>query len=110
MGLPGVRFCVDGERLIADSERPLTDDDRAYIRQHKAELMAEVKRKRRRDEVLMLLADNPGVKYAYVTDADTDPVIIAVAIRDSRTFEMSIPLDRYDPFKLLQLFDGESAA
>jgi hypothetical protein len=63
-------------------------------------------RKKRRDEVLMLLADNPAVRYAYVCDADTDPVIIAIAIRDLATFEMTIPADRYDPFRLLQLIDS----
>jgi hypothetical protein len=54
----------------------------------------------------MQLADIPGVKYAFTVETGDDPVILAVAIRDLATFEMTIPADRYDPFKLLELFDS----
>jgi hypothetical protein len=84
----------------------LTDDDRIYIRRHKAELIAELERLRRRDEVLMMLVDNPGVKYAYAVDAGSDPVILAVAIRDGHSFEMTIPTDRFDPFRFMEILDG----
>ena len=105
--LPGVSFRLDGGKLVADSDRPLTDDDRQFIRNHRGEILAEVERRRRRDEVLMMLADNPGVKYAYATDTGGDPIIIAIAIRGLATFEMNIPADRYDPFRILALFEGE---
>ena len=99
--LPAVTFRLEGQRLVADSDAPLTNDQREFIREHKAEILAELERRRRRDEVLLKLSDNPGVKYAYVVDSGSDPVILAVGIRDLATFEMAIPVDRYDPFRLM---------
>ena len=103
----GLTLEADGERLIVQPASKLTDDTRALIRDHKAELIAEIERNRRRDELLMMLADNPGVKYVYVTDTSTDPVIVAIGFRDLATFEMTIPAERYDPWKLLAFIDGE---
>ncbi len=106
----GVRLELSRDDLVVRPRSPLTDTQVAFLRDHKAELVEALKarRKRRRDELLMMLADNPGVRYAYaVDDASTDPVVIAVGIRDLATFEMTIPADRYDPFAILQLFEAE---
>jgi hypothetical protein len=56
----------------------------------------------------MMLADNPSVRYVYTVDTGTDPVILAIGIRDFCTFEMTIAADKYDPFAILQLFEGQS--
>lgn len=90
----------DGDRLLVSPASGLTDDDRQFIRDHKRELIIEVERQRRRNEILMKLAENPSVKYAYAVDTGSDPVILAVAIRDLATFELEVPANRYDGFKL----------
>lgn len=101
----GINLRLVGGGLQARGQ--MTDVQHDWLRRHKAELIDELRaeRRRRRDEVLMLLADNPGVRYAYVTDADSDPIVLAVAICDLATFEMTIPADRYDPFRLMEIID-----
>ncbi|MEF8724024.1 MAG: hypothetical protein V5B30_16020 [Candidatus Accumulibacter delftensis] len=60
----------------------------------------------RRAKVLAMLRDNPGVRYAIeVPDANTDPVIISIGIRNVATFEMNIPQAYYDAFALLELIE-----
>jgi hypothetical protein len=105
--LPGVAFRLDGERLVADSARPLTDDDRKFIVDHKAQLIAELMRQRRREAVLAMLADNPDINYAYSVDDTNDPVIVACAVRGIATCELSIPAARYDAARFLAFIDGE---
>jgi len=56
--------------------------------------------------VLAMLRDNPGIRYAVaVVDANTDPVIVSIAIRNVITFEMNIPQANYDAFALLELIE-----
>ena len=53
-----------------------------------------------------MLRDNPGIRYAIeVVDANTDPVIVSIGIRNVATFEMNIPLAYYDAFALLELIE-----
>ena len=89
------------------------------IREHKAELLAELRAandgayevlpgptaEARRKRVLAMLAEQPGIKYAVVTDTRADPVILALAIRGQATCELRIPRDKYDGFLLLDLLD-----
>lgn len=64
-------------------------------------------REKRRQKVLKMLADNPEIKRAFVTDTEADPdnVILTMAIRDQYTFEMMIPREKYDAFLLLELIE-----
>ena len=91
------------------------------IREHKAELLAELRAandgaieslpdpaaEARRQKVLVMLAANPGARYALVTDTESDPegVILALAIRGRATCELRIPRAKYDPFLLLDLIE-----
>lgn len=67
----------------------------------------------RRQRVLAMLAERPGIRYAVVTDTEADPdaVILALAIRDAMpdgstvTGELAIPRAKYDPFLLLELIE-----
>ena len=61
----------------------------------------------RRQRVIAMLADDPGLQYAVTTDADADPeaVILALAIRGRATCELRIPRVKYDPFLLLTLIE-----
>ena len=57
----------------------------------------------RHQRVAEMLSDN---KIAVlVEDATTDPVIVTVGIRGLATFELHIPLARYDGVALLQVVD-----
>ena len=55
--------------------------------------------------VIMMLANNPDIRYAMTTDTDADPeaVILTLAIRDKATCELRIQKAKYDPFLLLDL-------
>ena len=74
------------------------------IRDSKPASHAELQRERRCAKVLAMLEAAPGTRYAVlVTDASTDPVVVAVGIREIATFEMEIPHKYYDGMVLLEL-------
>jgi hypothetical protein len=91
------------------------------IREHKAELLNELRAanegayetlpepaaEARRQRVLAMLRDSPGITYAAVTDTESDPgaVIVALAIRGRASCEVLIPRDRYDGTLLLDLIE-----
>lgn len=76
------------------------------IKQSKAAIIAELQLERRRAKVLAMLRDNPGLRYAIeVADANSDPVIVAIGIRNVATFEMNIPQTYYDALALLELVE-----
>ena len=91
------------------------------IRQHRAELITELRAandcayealpdpaaEARRQRVVAMLAENPGIQYAVTTDADADPevVILILAIRGRATCELRIPRAKYDPFLLLTMIE-----
>ena len=56
--------------------------------------------------VLAMLEAAPGTRHAVlVTDTSTDPVVVAVGIRETATFEMEIPHKYYDGTALLKLIE-----
>lgn len=65
----------------------------------------------RRQRVVAMLAERPGLQYALATNTEADPeaVLIALAIRGKATCELCIPRDRYAPFLLLELLDKHGA-
>jgi hypothetical protein len=70
----------------------------------------------RRQRVMKMLLENPGLRRALITDTEAEPeaVILALAIRGAMpdeaivTCEMRIPKAKYDPFLLLDLFARHS--
>ena len=62
----------------------------------------------RRQRVLKMLADNPALRLAVVSDGAGDPVPVAVAIRDKGSVKILIPAARFDPFALLELVERHS--
>jgi hypothetical protein len=52
-----------------------------------------------------MLADNPRIKHAIITDTEVDPehVIVTIGLRDKATCELAIPSTKYDPFLFLRL-------
>lgn len=101
----GFAVKLERQRLYVSPASMLTDCDRAFIRANKLRLIGELERRRRRDNVLMQLASNPAVRYAYAIDAGRDPVVVAVGIRDLATFELTIRADRFDGLKLLRFLE-----
>ena len=80
------------------------------IKQSKAAIIAELQLERRRAKVVTMLHDNPGIRYAIeVIDANTDPVIVSIGIRNVANFEMSIPHHSYDLFTLLELIEKHAS-
>jgi len=115
----GVRLTREGDAIRATPRVALTDEARTLIRAHKAELLAALPTaggddlmpdptaEARRQRVLAMLAGRPDVRYSLVTDteADSEAVILALAIRDVGTCELRIPKAKYDPFLLLDLIE-----
>jgi hypothetical protein len=65
----------------------------------------------RRQRVLAMLQESPTITYAAVTDTDSNPdvVIVALAIRGRASCELLIPRDRYDGVLLLDLIERHGA-
>lgn len=108
----GFVFDVTGDKLkIAPAEK-LTPEQCAFIKAHKAAILAEVTandsaRETRRQKVIAMLTEDPGIRYAHlVEDPDTDPVIVTMGIRGVATFELEIPKGKFDPFAFLQFVEG----
>jgi hypothetical protein len=92
--------------ISAKSDPSAIDRWLPAIKQCKAAIIAELQIERRRAKVLLMLRGNPGIRYAIeVIDANTDPVVVSIGIRNIATFEMSIPHHSYDPFALLELIE-----
>lgn len=77
------------------------------LREHKAAIVAELHRERRREKVQAMLGD--GRYAALAENTDTDPVIATVAIRGLATFEMAIPKHSYDGIVLLEILEQHTA-
>lgn len=76
------------------------------IKQSKGAIIAELQLKSRRAKVLAMLHDNPDIRNAIeVVEANTDPVIASIGIRNTAAFEMNIPQVYYDAFALLELIE-----
>jgi hypothetical protein len=121
----GVWLTREGEAIRAAPRSALTDEARSLIRAHKGELLAALGDKgegdvlpdpaaeARRQRVLAMLADRPGIRYAVLTDTEADPeaVILTLAIRRALpdggtvTCELAIPRAKYRPFLLLELVE-----
>lgn len=64
----------------------------------------------RRQAVLSQLRDHPNViRAVQVDDPDTDPVLVAVAIRGVGSFELKIPKAKFDAERFMGLVDKHSA-
>ena len=75
----------------------------------KPETLLDRQRDARRQKVIAMLEAAPGTRYAvFVADASTDPVVVAVGIREIATFEMKIPHKYYDGMALLELIEKHS--
>ena len=62
-----------------------------------------------RQRVLDMLDEQPGIRYALVVDnPDSDPVIVALAIRGVATCELAIPA--FDPFAFLEFVERHGGA
>jgi hypothetical protein len=93
---------VTGDQAAVDRWLPA-------IREYKANILSELHRERRRTKVLDLLEASLGARYAvYVEDASTDPVLVAVGVRNIVTFEMEIPQKYYNGMELLELIEKQS--
>ncbi len=63
----------------------------------------------RRDRALAILQANPDVPRALYTDTESDAknIILAIAVRHVAVTEMTIPREKYDPWRLITVLDKE---
>jgi len=71
------------------------------------ELTSDTQQNARRQKVLAMLEENSNKQRAVYadTESDQDNVILAIAVRHLATYEMLIPKEKYDPFRLLALIE-----
>ena len=95
--------------ISAKGDQSAVDRWLPAIKQSKAAIISELQLAQRRAKVLAMLRDNLGIRYAIeVADANTDPVIVSIGIRNVATFEMNIPQAYYDAFALLELIEKQT--
>jgi len=95
--------------ITATGDQSAVDRWLPTIRDNKPSILCELHRERRRTKVLAILEAAPGTRYAvHVADASTDPVVVAVGIREIATFELEIPHQYYDGMALLELIEKHS--
>jgi hypothetical protein len=88
----------------------LTEELRALIRSNKSELLEELAvaadtlADARRQRVLAMLSERPGVRYAVLTDAEAEPeaIVVVLAIRDVGTLELRIARKKWDGVLFLE--------
>ena len=120
----GLHVHIDGDELVVRTPKSLTDNQLRFLRARKPEIVAELSRRvnqaaertrkhqeARRQRVLDQLAADPTLSYAYEIDAGSHPnfIIMAVAIRDVGSFELSINRERFDPFDILAFLVDQHA-
>lgn len=92
------------DTITATGAQSVVDRWLPTIRVNKTSILCELQRERRRTKILVMLEAAPSTCYVVIADnPNTDPVIIAVGIRNVATFELEIPHAYYDPFTLLEL-------
>ena len=101
---------TDGDCLELSPPEKITEELIQRLRKHKPAIIAELRREERRARVLQMLDDRPEIQRAFVTDSESDPdnVILAMAVRGVGTCELLIERQKYDPFLLLELIQKGS--
>lgn len=114
----GITLEIDGINLRYYAvQGALTPKRREQIREHTLELLTCLARhtenrltdpaETRRQAVLDMLAENPDVTYAFISNDETDPeyVIITLAIWGKATCELRVSKARYDGLKVMDLIE-----
>lgn len=89
----GVRFRLEGDKVVGKLTVPVTDEIRVAMRESKDQIRDELEAiVVRRQRLLATLAEQPGRQYAliYDTDASAEYDVLVVAI-PSHTFEVRVP-------------------
>ena len=88
------------------SKGSVLDFDREKARRD-AQKRDEARRKRLEPVLKMMTEDNQAREFYCVTDDKVDPdyVILTFAIRGKGSGELSIPKEKYDAFKLLEILE-----
>ncbi len=87
---------------------PLTDELRQLIREHRAEILTELKTAKARAKVLADLRAHPGIRRAAEVDASGDPVQIMLGIRDVGTCILEIDARRWNLQQFIALLDRQA--
>lgn len=97
--------------ITATGDEQVVDRWLPTIRDNKPGIVCELEREGRRTKVTAMLEADPVLRYAvHVEDASTDPVVVAIGIRQVATFELGIPSRYYDGMALLELVASYSGA
>lgn len=112
----GFKVMAQGDKVLISPRERLTDELRAWIREHKPTLLAELGQSRDRPslaatlatgdpasdsdrdrayrEVLAVLERHPHVERAYTTRWEGNALIVSLAVRNVGMCELAIPRER----------------
>jgi hypothetical protein len=93
--------CEDQRLLISPADR-LTDELKQTIRENKQAILAELKQPV--TDVTRYVTPQPRYTVT-VTDATTDPVLVQVTIDGLATFDLTIPLAKYDGMAIIDAIE-----
>jgi hypothetical protein len=79
------------------------------IKENKAAILAELKQPVTLQEASRNVHETLRSRYIVtVRDATTDPVLVQVTINGLASFDLAIPLAKYDPFAIMDAMDHHS--
>lgn len=111
----GITLRVDGDALKASGR--LTPEHRQLIREHKAELLEQLKAAtdthdapwgQARQKVLSDLRHHPSIRYAAEVDASGNPVRIMLAVRDVGSCILEVDAQRWNLEGFIALMDRQA--
>ncbi len=120
----GLTVQVDGSRLLVSPRERLTDDLRTLIRQHKDELLTELRHtppdlERRRSRVIAALQADPMLRYSFdvqgasVTGPAPSDVSVMLGLRDANgtiiAGELRVPAHKWPGLAVFIAFWKEAS-
>jgi hypothetical protein len=100
----GLTLSIVGDNIKIDGDQEVINRWIGTIKENKAAILDELT-----SNALRTVTVTPQHRYTVtVKDATTDPVLIQVTINGLATFDLAIPLAKYDPFAIMDAMEHHS--
>ncbi|MBN9125700.1 MAG: hypothetical protein BGO99_13830 [Nitrosospira sp. 56-18] len=105
----GLTLSIVGDNIKIDGDQEVIKRWIGIIKENKAAILAELKRPVTPHETLTKRDVTLHPRYTVtVTDATTDPVLVQVTIDGLATFDLAIPLAKYDGMAIIDAIERYS--
>lgn len=106
----GIRVTAKGEQLMVGPRESVTPEIAELVRGNRDSLLAAAKLRQgsddRMNEAWDALMASPTGKYHLRFEEVDSHVIASLAIRDVGTCELSIPAERFDPYRVISAMEA----